>query len=134
MVFDDCAGDEGDGEVAGEGLVGLEVGFVGCCLVDVEGVRRGEAVQMISCRCQRITSFMDSVGSAYSGKTTSSAPCAAASRMNWHAFAWFSSMASSCDCQCCTHSHVIVRAYLDVPLRNGYATNWSHCLVVLFLC
>lgn len=44
MVFDDCAGDEGDDEFFGEGLVGLEVGGVGCCLVDVEGVRRGEAV------------------------------------------------------------------------------------------
>lgn len=27
----------------------------------------------------------------------------------------------------------IVIAYLDIPLRDGYATNWSHCLV-LFLC
>lgn len=44
MVLDDRAGDEGDGEFAGEGLVGLQVGCVGSCLVDVEGVRRVEAV------------------------------------------------------------------------------------------
>lgn len=44
MVFDNGAGDEGDGEVAGERLVSLEVGGVGCCLMDVEGIRGGEAV------------------------------------------------------------------------------------------
>lgn len=44
MVFDDCAGDERYGELAGEGLVGLDVGCVDCCLMYIEEIRRGEAV------------------------------------------------------------------------------------------
>lgn len=35
MVFDDCAGNNGDRKFAGDGLIGLEVGCCGLCLVDV---------------------------------------------------------------------------------------------------
>lgn len=61
---------------------------------------------------------------AYSGRTASSAPWAAASRMYLHAVAWFSSMASSWDLVSMADTSVI-----DCAFEQVRPTLICHCMI-----